>query len=343
MADDMKALVFVGPERLEIQDRPEPVPKADQVKIRVRACGICGSDVHGYAGLTGRRIAPMVMGHEFSGEIAEIGPEVRQFKVGDRVTAYPVETCGICVNCLAGNIQFCLNKRAYGVLDCDGALTEYLCVPERLLFKLENQIPFSLGALIEPLAVARHAIRSAGDLTGQTVLIIGAGTIGLMALSLVKLANPQKVIVTDLSDTRLKIAARMGADATVNPGQEPVETAILGLTNGLGADIAFECVGVSAAARQSIDCVKSKGTIIWIGNSVKQIEIDMQKVVTRELSIRGSFLYTMADFQDATALLNQGEVDLAPVISQEIRLAEAPGLFATLYTNPGDLIKVVVA
>ena len=171
----MKGIVYEGPNILSLKEVGDVSPGPGEVKLRVRACGICGSDVHGYLGITGRRLPPMMMGHEFAGEVAELGQGVDQWKKGDRVAVYPVDFCGHCEMCRKGDVHLCLNKRAFGVLDVDGAFAEYICVPAKCCFRVADQIPYSIGTLMEPLAVSYRGVEHAGDLTGRTVLIVGAG------------------------------------------------------------------------------------------------------------------------------------------------------------------------
>lgn len=338
----MKALVYRGPEDLRLEDVADVFPKDNEVKIRVKAVGICGSDVHGYAGLTGRRIAPMIMGHEFSGEVTEVGKAVKQLKAGDRVAPYPVEICGTCEFCRKGMEHICLNKKAYGVLDCNGAMAEYICVPENIAFKLDGRVDYSTGAMIEPMSVALRGVDNAGDLAGKNVLIVGAGTIGLFALVLVKMRNPARIFVSDLSAHRLGVAKRLGADVLIRAGQEDTAETVRKGTGGLGADVSIECVGVTPTTQTAISSLKLSGTSVWVGNSAKFIQANMQEIVTHELTVRGSFLYTIRQFKEIIDILGGGSVDITPIISREISLEEGPEMFHTLYKAPGNLIKVVI-
>jgi threonine dehydrogenase-like Zn-dependent dehydrogenase len=166
----MKGLVYHGNELLKWEDVPDVEPKSNEVKICVKAAGICGSDVHGYQGITGRRIPPMIMGHEFSGVVTQIGAGVKNVLIGDRVAPYPVDYCGNCPFCEEGNMQFCPNRRQFGVLTVDGAFAEYICVPERVCYKLADNISFTVGSTVEPLAVACRGLKQAGSLEGKTEL-----------------------------------------------------------------------------------------------------------------------------------------------------------------------------
>jgi L-iditol 2-dehydrogenase len=335
-------LVYHGPEDLRWQDIADVRPGRDDVLIKVKAVGICGSDVHGFLGITGRRTPPMVMGHEFSGEVAAVGAGVAGVKVGDRVAPYPVVFCGECEFCRAGSVHICLNKTAFGVLDCNGAMAEYIVVPARLIFKLADTVSYPVGSMIEPMAVAYRGVNHGGDIGGKIVLIVGAGTIGLLALAIVKMRNPARVFVTDLSDHRLQVAAAMGADCTLNAAAGDVGAAIKARTDGLGVDIAFEAVGATPTVQQAMASLKIGGTAVWIGNSAKMVNVDMQEIVTRELKVAGSFLYTLREFSAVVELLNGGRLNVEPMISLTAPLAEGVGWFRKLAKDPGPLLKVIL-
>lgn len=338
----MKAIMYEGPEQLKRMEIPEPEPKAGEVKLKIRACGICGSDVHGYLGSTGRRIPPMVMGHEFCGEVVKQGAGAFQFHVGSRVSVYPVDFCGTCEMCQRGDVHLCLNKKAYGVLDVNGAFAEYICVPEKCCFPIADGVSDAVASLMEPLAVAYRGVSHAGDLTGKTVLLVGTGTIGLLALACVKKEKPQKIIVSDLSDHRLELAKKMGADDVINPEKENFKERILEESNKMGVDVAIEAVGVEATVQQAMSALRFGGTAVWIGNNKPFISINMQEIVTRELSVHGSFLYGYEEFKEVVQSINDGRIEVAPLISKTIQLDEAPEYFEILAHRPGNLIKVVV-
>jgi 2-desacetyl-2-hydroxyethyl bacteriochlorophyllide A dehydrogenase len=339
----MKALVYYGPEDLRLAEIADLEPAPGEALIRVRACGICGSDVHGYLGITGRRIPPMVMGHEFSGDVAEVGEGVTDIKVGDRVAPYPVIFCGDCEPCRHGNVHVCLHKKSLGVLECNGAMAEYVSLPAKLLFKLADTISYEVGSMIEPLAVSYRGVNHAGDLTDKNVFIVGAGTIGLLALAVVKMRNPAKIFVSDLSDIRLGVAKKMGADTIINPSKDNVGDIINRETGGVGVDVAFEAVGATPTVQQAMAGLRVGGTAVWIGNSAKMININMQEIVTRELRVFGTFLYTFKEFGDVVDLLNSGKLNVEPMISLKAPMMEkGVELFARLAKDPGQLIKVIL-
>ena len=338
----MKAVVYEDVEKLSYKEVEILPVKSHEVRIRVKACGICGSDVHGYLGVTGRRIAPMIMGHEFCGEVVEKGADVENLSPGARVAVYPVDFCGECEMCRRGDVHLCLNKRAFGVLDVDGALAEYINVPAKCCFPIADEVSFATASLVEPLAVAFRGVGRAGSLEGKTVLIVGAGTIGLLALACIRMQKPSKILISDLSGHRLEVAGRMGADVLLNPAQEAFSECIMQETAGKGVDAAVEAVGAGGAVRQVMSSLKIGGSAVWIGNNSRMIEMDMQETVTRELRIQGSFLYGYQEFETVVNMLNEGKIFVEPLISKKISLSQTPEYFKLLAHTPGDLLKVVV-
>jgi 2-desacetyl-2-hydroxyethyl bacteriochlorophyllide A dehydrogenase len=338
----MKALVYFGPKDIRITKIDDLKPEEDEVLIKVKATGICGSDVHGYLGLTGRRVPPMVMGHEFAGCISEIGRNVKGIKVGDRVTAQPVNFCGECEFCQKGLTNVCANKKFLGVMDVNGSMAEYVCVPAKLIYKLPDSMSYMQGAMIEPLAVAYRAVKQVQSLENKDVLIVGAGTIGLLVLQILKTKKARKIFISDLSDFRLDVAKKLGADVIINPSKSNAYDLISIETNGLGVDVAIEAVGISPTVLQAMSALKIGGICIWIGNSAKIINVNMQEVVTRELNISGTYIYTHKEFGEVLDLLAEGNIDVEAVISKVISLEEAPEMFNKLAKDAGQLIKVVI-
>jgi threonine dehydrogenase-like Zn-dependent dehydrogenase len=326
----MKALEWYGPEDMRFEDIEDVRPGKGEVLVKVKVVGICGLDVHGYLGLTGGRIASMVMGHEFSGEAQEVGENISSIKVGGRVALYPVDFCGQCESCKEGNVHLCFNKKAYGVLACNGAMTEYICVPEKVVFKLADNVSYSAGSIIEPVAVFYRGVNSAGDLTGKNVLVAGAGTIGVLAMAIVKMRNPAKIFISDLSDSRLSVAKEMGADFTINPTKADLNEIIKAETKGLGVDVAIEAVGAAPTVQQAMASLKFGGKAVWIGNSAKMINVNMQEIVTRELRVFGTFLYSYKEFGEVVELFNRSKLNVDPIISMEAPLEKAPNYSISL-------------
>ncbi len=339
----MKALMYQGPKKLEVVDIPQPIPQKGELLLKIKACGICGSDVHGYLGITGRRLAPMVMGHEFSAEIADLGEETKLgFKIGDRVAIQPCVSCWQCDKCKEGYNNVCEHRNFMGVLDYNGAMTEYICVPEKQAYKLPDDISYNVGALIEALAVAYSAVKKAGNLEGKNVVIIGGGAIGQLVLMCVKAQKPKKVILSDLSEFRLSAAKKLGADATINPSVGDFTEELLNAFEGNKADVALEAVGIGPTVSQALGSIKSQGTCVWIGNSAKTIEVNMQQIVTGELKIYGSYLYTHEEFGEAIDFIHNNKLDLSALISKEITLEEAPKMFEDLTTQTEKYLKCII-
>lgn len=338
----MKALRFLAPYQLAVEEVPTPVPAAGECLLRVRACGICGSDPHGYTGKTGRRLPPMTMGHEFSAEVAAVGEGVTKFRPGDRVIPQPINFCGECENCRQGLTMLCLNKKFFGVLDTDGAMAEYVSVPEKLLYPMPEGITYYQGALAEPYAVTYGAYKKAGGLKDQIVLIIGAGTIGDCMLQLVLLDQPKMVIVADLSDPRLDIARSLGATHTINTGKVDALEEIRRLTGGHMVDVSFECCGVEPTANLSIKSLKIAGSSYWIGMNQKEMTLNMQDIVCSARNVYGSFNYTHQEFGETVQILGSGKMASDRLISKVVSLEEAPQAFEDLLNKPDEFLKIII-
>lgn len=337
----MKALVYEGPWQMPVREIPAPEPGPGEVIVSVKATGICGSDVHGFTGATGRRIPPMVMGHEFSGVISALGPGVTGHRVGDRVVVQPIITCGRCVNCLAGLPNICLNRRGLGMMTTNGSNAEAVAVPQQLLYDLPDEVPWEQAALVEPLSVAMHAANMSPIRLMDTVVILGAGTIGLLTLLACRLKGAGAVIISDLSPHRLEVARRLGADAAVNPAQEDLAAVVRKYAGEAGAAVVIEAVGITATARQSLELVRPGGHVTWIGNAAPTIEIGMQQVVTREITVRGVYAFNV-EFGRAIEALRTRRVDVTPIIEQVAPLEAGPQIFHDLAKGTLDAVKVVL-
>ncbi|MEX1170281.1 MAG: galactitol-1-phosphate 5-dehydrogenase [Chloroflexota bacterium] len=336
----MKALVFVGPGEMTVMERPDRHPGRGEVLIGVRASGICGSDVHGYLGLTGRRQPGVVMGHEAAGDVLEIGPDVTGVAMGDRVVLRSILPCGHCEPCVRGQSNVCENRRGLG-MQFDGAYAERMVVPATLAVRLPDASPFVRAALVEPLAVALHAVAITRPEPGDDVVIVGSGPIGLLTLLAVRLRGVRSVAITDRHPHRLAVARALGADLAVDVGvSDPVE-AVHAATNGRGADVVFEAVGISATVAQSLAVVRTGGRVTWIGNAAPTVELPMQDLVTRELTLRGSYAFA-GEFDEAIDLLATGRIDVRPLIELTASLDDAPDIFRRLGEGTLDAIKVVL-
>ena len=339
----MKALVFKGPKKVEMEEVNEQNLQDGDVRVNVKACGICGSDIHGFMG-SGRRIAPMIMGHEFAGVITEIGENVKKFKIGDRVVVYPIIHCDKCSYCKEGLTDFCTDKKLLGVLDVNGAMVEYINVSEQSLFKIPGNVNFLDASLAEPLAVACAAVNKLTgklDISRLNVLIVGSGPIGLLLFQVVKSKKPLQLFVSDISSNRLAVAKKLGAE-TVNPLQADIFEFIKNKTGRAGVDLSFEAVGITKTVDQAVLSLRKKGTSVWIGNSQKIIELDMQYVVINELNIMGSYVYSIKDFKMAVDLLKENAINSSGIISIVEKLSNGAEIFNKLVSGNDEIIKAIL-
>jgi L-iditol 2-dehydrogenase len=341
----MKALLLSEYNQLDIADLPAPVPGVDEILVRVAACGICGSDVHGYDGTSGRRIPPIVMGHEAAGVVAAAGSGVTKFKPGDRVTFDSTVYCGQCEFCLQGDINLCNNRQVIGVSCGDfrraGAFAEYVVVPQRITYHLPEELEFQEAAMLEAVSVALHAVRVSEMKGGETALVIGAGMIGLLTLQAAKAAGASQVLIADIDRSRLERAEKLGADATLLlSGTELVEE-ILRRTGGRGVDLVLEAVGRDETISASIASVRKGGTVTLIGNISPQVKIPLQVVVSRQIRLQGSCA-SSGEYPEAMELLANGKIKVKPLITAVAPLSDGPRWFARLHAGEPNLMKVVL-
>jgi len=341
----MKALVLTEYNHLAYQDVPEPQTGPGQVLIQVRACGICGSDVHGMDGSTGRRIPPVIMGHEAAGLIADVGAGVTGWKEGDRVTFDSTIYCGSCHFCRRGETNLCDDRRVLGV-SCeeyreDGAFAEYVAVPERVLYRLPEELSFERAAMAEPLSVACHAVHRTPIHLNDTALVAGVGVIGLCIVQWLRAAGCGRIIAVDLDEQRLDVARRLGAEGGLRGDSEHVAERVLELTGGRGVDVAFEAVGITATVQLAVQCLRKGGALTLVGNLSPTVEFPLQAVVTRELSVNGSCI-SRGEYPACLELLSRGVVEVDPLISAVAPLAEGPSWFQRLREAERGLIKVLL-
>lgn len=341
----MKALLLSEYKHLNFTDLPEPQIEPDEILIRVRACGICGSDVHGYDGSSGRRIPPIVMGHEAAGTVAAVGNAVTDLKDGDRVTFDSTVSCGHCHFCRRGQINLCDNREVLGVSCGDyrrmGAFAEFVAVPRRICYRLPDELPFEKAAMIEAVSVAVHAVSLTPIALNDTALIVGAGMIGLLTLQAARLAGCGRVVVTDVDQSRLETARKLGASDVVLAKDTDVAGQVKDLTEGLGADVAFECVGATPTVQNSIASTRKGGTVTLIGNIAPKIEIPLQSVVTRQIRLQGSCA-SSGEYPACIDLLARGAINVDAMLTAVAPLADGPSWFARLYQGEPNLMKVVL-
>ncbi len=341
----MKALVLKQYKQFAYEDVPAPEPGPEEVLVAVKACGICGSDVHGMDGSTGRRRPPIIMGHEAAGVIAGVGSRVAGWAVGDQVTFDSTIYCGHCAFCRRGLVNLCDHRRVLGV-SCEdyrqnGAFAELVAVPQHILYRLPEGLAFEHAALVEPFAIALHAIRRAPPTLNDSVVVVGAGMIGLALVQALSRAGCGRLIVVDISSDRLALAAKFGATNIINSSTEDALKAILRLTQGLGADLAYEAVGVTATVDLSLRCLRKGGSVTLIGNVTPKTEFPLQTAVTRELTIYGSCA-SQGEYPACLEMLARGTLQAAPLISAAAPLAEGAAWFERLYRKEPGLLKVVL-
>ena len=341
----MKALLLSEYNHLSVTELPRPTPAADEILIQVAACGICGSDVHGYDGSTGRRIPPIVMGHEAAGIVTEVGTNVSGFAPGDRVTFDSTVYCGTCDYCLRGEINLCNNRQVIGV-SCGeyrraGAFADFITVPARIAYKLPDTFSFPDAAMLEAVSVALHGVAVSQMTGGETVLVIGAGMIGLLLLQAARVAGAARVFISDIDPTRLKLATQLGADATLEASGSALIDQILHLTNGNGVDLVLEAVGRDETIASAIDCVRKGGTVTLVGNISPQINLPLQKVVSRQIRLQGSCA-SSGEYPQAIELIASGKIKVKPLITAVAPLSAGPSWFDRLHAREPNLMKIVL-
>jgi L-iditol 2-dehydrogenase len=280
------------------------------------------------------------MGHEAAGDVIEVGDGVTSVRPGDRVALRSILPCGACEWCRRGESNICPNRRGLG-MQFDGAYADRIVLPETMLLVLPDALSYTDGALIEPLAVAMHAVnRTPFDLM-DVVVVIGAGAIGLLTLLAARLRGAGSIVVTDRNEHRLAMARSLGADVTVNVDEADPVTVVRNATGGRGADAVFEAVGIGPTVAQSLATARSGGQVTWIGNSVPTVELSMQELVTRELTLRGAYTFN-EEFEQAAAAIAAGLIDVARLIELTAPLDQAPELFRQLGAAELDVVKVIL-
>jgi len=341
----MKALLLSKYRQLEVAETANPKIGEDEVLVRVEACGICGSDVHGYDGSSGRRIPPIVMGHEAAGTIVEVGSGVQGLHQGDRVTLDSTVYCGQCPNCVRGQMNLCDQRQVLGV-SCGeyrraGAFAEYVAAPARIVHKLPDSISFPEASMLEAVAVAMHAVSLAETPPDSTVVVIGAGTIGLLILQALRATGHPRVFITDVDSSRLKLAKDLGATETILADADTLAR-VSALTEGTGVDVALEAVGRTETIKSAIQSVRKGGTVVLVGNISPEVAIPLQVVVSRQIRLQGSCA-SSGEYPRAIELMAKGAINVKPLISAIAPLEDGPRWFERLYSHEPNLMKVVLA
>ncbi|HVU12947.1 MAG TPA: galactitol-1-phosphate 5-dehydrogenase [Phototrophicaceae bacterium] len=338
----MQALVFHGTRQISLEDYPVPAPQPGEVLVKVAACGICGSDLHGYLGHSKRRSnhIPLIMGHEFTGRIVALGEGIGGWTAGDRVVVQPQMSCGHCRACRAGKTNICPNMAILGI-ERHGAFAEYVSVPADRLFRIPDALDDSTASLTETLAVEVHLFRQYGTLYPRTVAVLGAGAQGLLAIQLARNAGAEQIIASDLFADRLELAQAAGATVTVRADQQnPVEK-VLQLTEGWGADLVVDAVGMPITRQQGVGMLAPDGTLALVGLGEGETTLNFLPVVNKELHIHGSYCYSDDDFALALELLASGRVKPHGMV-RDVPLYEGGEYFRRLVDAPAGLSKVVL-
>jgi len=340
----MKALVLEEYKKFKFKDVPDPVPAANEVLIEVKAVGICGSDVHGMDGSTGRRIPPVIMGHEASGIIIGTGESVTGWKTGDRVTfdstIYRLDDWYT----RKGHYNLSDNRMVLGV-SCaefrrDGAFAQYVAVPDHILYRIPDNVSFEQAAMVEPVAVALHSVNLSGVKINDSSAVFGSGMIGLFIIQLLKIAGCN-VYAVDMLPEKLEMAKKAGADLILNSLSDNVPAEILKKTQSRGADFAFEAVGIIPTVKSAIECVRKGGTVVLVGNLSPEVELPLQKVVTREITVKGSCAIN-GEYPAVLDLISKGKIDVDGMISTVAPLSDGALYFNRLYNKEKGLLKVIL-
>jgi L-iditol 2-dehydrogenase len=368
----MKALVLTAPCEFNFDTQfPDPTPAAGEVLVQVKACGICGSDIHGMDGRSGRRQMPIVMGHEAAGEIIALGEGVTDWKLGERVTFDSTEYCGECDECQSGFVNLCPNRKVLGVSPGTyrrhGCFAERIALPTRILYRIPEALSYEKAAFAEPVSIALHAVNLAdgievgeafttsekscdgdcdscechGEEKGGTAVVVGAGLIGLLVVQALKARGWERVIAVDLDEKRLELAKKLGASEAFHAKQENLANHLREICGGDGADASFEVVGAAAPLDLAIRCVRKGGQVVLIGNLQPNTPFPLQEVVTRQITIKGS-CSCAGEYPEAIRRIEDGSIQVEPLLSATAPLAEGAGWFQRLYDNKEGLLKVVL-
>lgn len=353
MASNMKAVVFHGKNDLRFEDVPVPDVKDGQVKIRPSWCGICGTDLHEYLGgpnlcpttphpIT-KETVPLTFGHEFSGIVEQVGGGVLKFKKGDRVVVQPIIYDGTCGACEAGLINCCYSNGFVGLSGYGGGLAEYIVLNESFVFKLPDNVPLEIGALVEPLSVAWHAVKLGEVSPDESVLVLGGGPIGLAVVLSLRAKGVTKIIVSEVAERRKQFAKEFGAQHILDPTKEDIPARCRELCEGQGVHKVFDAAGVQAGLDGAIDAVRARGTIINIAVWEKPVTIDMQKMTFKERKYVGIATYAAGDFDEVMSAISDGSLKPQPMITKKIKLdqVESEG-FHSLIHDKANQVKILV-
>ena len=341
----MQALVLEEYNKLVFKEMPTPQIEDNEVLIEVKACGICGSDVHGMDGSSGRRHPPLIMGHEAAGVIVERGAAVSEYSEGDRVTFDSTIYCAKCFYCRQGFINLCDNRRVLGVSPPEyrqhGAFAQFVAVPEHILYRLPDKLSFVQAAMVEPVSIAFHAISLTPISLNDSVVVIGSGMVGLFVIQALRAAGCGTIIAVDLEQSKLDLALKLGADYGLLANEIDVVKEVQKLTEGKGANIAVEVVGNTAAVNTAIGSLRKGGALTIVGNIAATVEFPLQEVVTRQIRITGS-CSSCGEYPACLDMIARGIVNVDALVSKVAPLAEGAEWFKKLYDGEEGLMKVIL-
>ncbi|MED3668581.1 zinc-binding dehydrogenase [Geobacillus kaustophilus] len=340
----MKALVKTAPGfgHLEMMEYPDPKPGKDEVKIEVKFVGICGTDLHSYEGYYKNITPPVILGHEFSGQIVEVGENVTEFQIGDRVTSETTYyVCRQCPYCQTKDYNLCPHRKGLGTQQ-NGAFAKYVIAKKESLHKIPDELDYRSAAMTEPLACTYHAIEKANVRAGNFIVVIGPGPIGLLTAQVAK-SRGAKVMIIGLTKDRIRLdkAKELGVDYAVDSQQEDAKELVHRLTDGWGADIVFECTGAAPAANQGLDLLRKKGIYVQVGIFPESfISFDMEKVIQKEIHVIGTRSQKPSDWEPSLALMNEGKVKAKDLVTHEFNIDQWDLAYQAI--KNGEAIKVLL-
>ena len=336
----MKQAVMTEPGHIEFRDVAAPMPGPGEALLRIHRIGVCGSDIHVWHGKHPYTPYPVVQGHEFSACIEQIGEGVTGLAPGDKVTALPQEVCGTCGPCRRGDYHICDQLKVEG-FQAPGCAQELWVAPADRIVKLPPSFSYEQGALVEPAAVAVHAVGRGGDMAGQNVVVLGAGPIGNLVAQ-VAAAGRANVLITDLSDYRLDVAKRCGLAHVSNAGREPLADAVGRVFGEAGYGVAFECVGVEATMGPAIETIGKGGTIVVVGVFAEKARVDLGLVQDRELTLRGTLMYRRDDYERAVELIATGGIATDPLVTRHVAFEDYPAAYDFIERAGDKTLKVMI-
>jgi L-iditol 2-dehydrogenase len=336
----MRQAVMTAPGSIEFRQVPKPAPRDDEVLVRVRRIGVCGSDIHVYHGLHPYTTYPVVQGHEVGGTVDAVGAAVRELAVGDRVVIMPQVTCGACYPCRQGMYHICDRLRVMG-FQAGGAAQDYFPLRAAMALKLPESIGLDHAAMIEPLAVAVHALARFGDVRGKNVAVLGAGTIGNLVAQAARASCARRVLISDISEYRLEKARRAGFSLTVDRRRDDLGEAWKTFGED-GADVILECAGAPEAVADAIRHARKGSMVVVVGVIGKPPVVDLGLVQDRELVLAGSLMYRKSDFEIAIAMAASGAIHFDEVITHRFPFGEYLAAYRTIDEARGNIMKVII-